>query len=47
MSHTIGILCSGCKDTFIVEPYYHNAEIFTRDDGFNQHRRYPSSFAAS
>lgn len=45
-SHTIGIKCSGCKETFITEPYYHNAEIFTRDDGFNNHRHYMATVIA-
>lgn len=46
MSQTIGMKCSGCKETFITEPYYHNAEIFTRDDGFNNHRRYVATVIA-
>ena len=46
MSQTIGMKCSGCKETFVIEPYFHNAEIFTRDDGFNNHRRYVATVIA-
>ena len=40
MPQTIQIECFKCKEAFIIEPYYCNTDIFTRDDGFNNHRCY-------
>ena len=46
MSHTIGIQCSWCKDTFIVEPYYCNADIYTQEDPKNGRRYYTARTVA-
>ena len=40
MSKIIQIKCYKCKEEFTTEPYFCNTDIFTRDDGFNQHRCY-------
>ena len=40
MSKIIQIKCYKCKEEFTTEPYFCNTDIFTRDEGFNQHRCY-------
>ena len=40
MSKIIQIKCFKCKEEFTTEPYFSNTDIFTRDDGFNNHRCY-------
>lgn len=40
MAKIIQIKCYKCKEEFTTEPYFCNTDIFTRDEGFNQHRCY-------
>ena len=31
-SHTISIKCEGCQETFVIEPYFYDANIYSHED---------------
>lgn len=35
MVKTINITCFGCKENFVIEPYYCNTDIYTQEDPKN------------
>ena len=40
MGKTINITCFKCKEDFIIEPYYCNTDIYTKEDPMNGSRYY-------